>query len=41
MRNVTIDVKDTKDGAILTMTPTRPHDLDSVRNQVRNRLSGD
>jgi len=38
---VTLDVQDTKDGAVVTMRPTRPHDLDSVRNQVRTRLAGE
>jgi hypothetical protein len=41
LRSVTIDVQDTKDGAVVTMRPKNPSDLDSVRKQVRKRLAGD
>jgi hypothetical protein len=41
LRSVSVEVKDTKDGAIVTMRPHRPHDLDSIRSQVRTRLAGD
>jgi hypothetical protein len=41
MRGVTLDVQDTKDGAVVVMRPSHARDLDSVRTQVRSRLAGD
>jgi hypothetical protein len=41
VRSTTLDVQDTKDGAVITMRPRNANDLDSVRKQVRARLAGD
>jgi glycerophosphoryl diester phosphodiesterase len=40
VRSVTLDVQDTKDGAVVTMHPRRADDADSIRKQVRKRLAG-
>jgi len=41
VRGVSIEVADTTNGAIVTMRPNKPRDLDSVRNQVHSRLAAD
>jgi hypothetical protein len=41
VRGVALDVQDTKDGAVITMRPKKPVDLDFIRKQVRSRLAGE
>jgi hypothetical protein len=41
VRGVSLDVQDTKDGAVVTMRPKSAKDLDFIRKQVRSRLAGD
>ena len=40
-RGTSIDVQDTTTGAVVTMRPNSPRDLDYLRKQVRSRLAGD